>query len=107
MSSSALNLASQTVPSTSDVNEQPASSYVLQTPSESYSYSEARINTELSGCDFVNVNIKIHRTKLMDELITQFKDPDLLTCPLKFSFINEIGGDADGVFQDVYSAFWT
>ncbi|XP_023808456.1 uncharacterized protein LOC111946974 [Oryzias latipes] len=111
--SSALELASQSnittsdVPSTSSVTEQPASTSVSHIPSMTSSDNEAHSNTELSGYDTINVNIKLHRTMLMDELITQFKDPSLLTCPLKFSFIDEIGADADGVSRDVYSAFWT
>ncbi|KAK7944967.1 hypothetical protein WMY93_000695 [Mugilogobius chulae] len=54
-----------------------------------------------------NIHIKVHRANLLDELISQFTDPTLLTCPLKFSFIDEKGSDASGVSRDVYSAFWT
>lgn len=112
--SSALNLANpnnqsltaNTASSTSGVTEQPASTSVLHTPSVT-SYSEEHSNTELSGYNSVNINIKLHRTKLMDELIAQFKDPSLLISPLKFSFIDEIGADADGVSRDVYCAFLT
>lgn len=43
----------------------------------------------------------------MDELISQFIDPNLLTSSLTFDYINEMGADATGVSRDVYSAFWT
>uniref|UniRef100_A0A1A8SKH0 Si:ch73-30l9.1 n=1 Tax=Nothobranchius rachovii TaxID=451742 RepID=A0A1A8SKH0_9TELE len=113
--SSAHNLANpnsqpltiNTLPSTSSLTEQPTHTFMLPAPNVSSSVSEAHSNTELSGFEVVNVSIKLHRTKLMDELITQFKDPNILTYPLKFTFIDEKGADADGISRDVYSAFWT
>ncbi len=44
---------------------------------------------------------------LVDELIAQFKDEALMTYSVKYSFIDEMGADADGVSRDVYAAFWT
>nr|XP_054594315.1 uncharacterized protein LOC129161848 [Nothobranchius furzeri] len=113
--SSAHNLANpnsqpltiSTLPSTSSLTEQPTHTFMLPAPNVSSSVSEAHRNTEQSGFEVVNVSIILHRTKLMDELITQFKDPNILTYPLKFTFIDEKGADADGISRDVYSAFWT
>lgn len=88
--------------------EQPASTFVLPTLSASSWHNESYSNSEVAEHDAAAiVNIKVHRTNIMDDMITYFKDPTLLSCPLKFSFIDEIGADADGVSRDVYSAFWT
>ncbi|KAK0149851.1 hypothetical protein N1851_009401 [Merluccius polli] len=46
---------------------------------------------------------KIHN----NELIAQFKDEAMMTYSVKYSFIDEMGADADGVSRDVYAAFWT
>ena len=51
------------------------------------------------------LNIKLHRVNLVEEMICQFKDELILNYPLKYSFINEKGTDADGVARDVYAAF--
>ena len=47
------------------------------------------------------------RVNLLEEMISQFKDPTLLKHPLKYTYIDERGADADGVYRDVYAAFWT
>ncbi|KAK7886540.1 hypothetical protein WMY93_026161 [Mugilogobius chulae] len=40
-------------------------------------------------------------------MINQFKDPQILEYPLKFTYINEQGSDAAGISRDVYATFWT
>ncbi|XP_076880222.1 uncharacterized protein LOC143528391 [Brachyhypopomus gauderio] len=63
----------------------------------------------LSNADYevLNVGIRLHRATLLEEMISQFKDPAILSHPLTYSFIDEKGADADGVSRDVYSAFWS
>ncbi len=51
------------------------------------------------------MTIKLHRITLLDEMIGQFKDPRLITYKLKYSIIDEMGADEDGVSRDVYSGF--
>lgn len=63
-------------------------------------------NNTAAPVDIVCVTIKVHRVNLLDEMISQFKDPVLLKLQLKFTYINEQGADADGVSRDVYAAFW-
>lgn len=60
-----------------------------------------------AGFDQHYVCLKLHRVNLLEEMICQFKDESILKHPLKFSFINERGADADGVSRDAYAAFWT
>ncbi|KAF1387167.1 hypothetical protein PFLUV_G00102540 [Perca fluviatilis] len=60
-----------------------------------------------AGYELVTVSIKLLRVNLVEEMICQFKDELILNYPLKYSFINEKGTDADGVARDVYAAFWT
>lgn len=48
----------------------------------------------------------------MDDMITNFKDPSILTCSIRVVMINtcgkeELGEDNGGVFRDVLSAFWS
>ncbi|XP_061610704.1 uncharacterized protein LOC133468616 isoform X2 [Phyllopteryx taeniolatus] len=57
--------------------------------------------------ELLHVTVKLHRVTLLDELITQFKDEAVMTNSVKYSFIDEMGADADGVSRDVYAAFWT
>ncbi|XP_051812335.1 uncharacterized protein LOC110966885 [Acanthochromis polyacanthus] len=57
--------------------------------------------------ELLHVTVKLHRVTLVDELIAQFKDEAMMTYSLKYSFIDEMGADADGVSRDVYAAFWT
>ncbi|XP_051922545.1 uncharacterized protein LOC127601386 [Hippocampus zosterae] len=79
----------------------------------SVSFSSADISTpananfDRTNCQITNINIKLHRTNLLDELISKFIDPNLLVSPLTFVYINEIGADATVMSRDVYSAFWT
>ncbi|KAK7891724.1 hypothetical protein WMY93_023687 [Mugilogobius chulae] len=56
---------------------------------------------------FFLFNVKIHRSNLLEEMINQFKDPQILEYPLKFTYINEQGSDAAGISRDVYATFWT
>lgn len=37
-------------------------------------------------------------------MICQFKDELIINCPLKFSFMNEMGADADGSARDACAA---
>ncbi|GAA6101078.1 uncharacterized protein LOC113078290 [Tachysurus ichikawai] len=55
----------------------------------------------------LHVTVKLHRVNLLEELITQFKDEVIMSYSVKYSFIHEMGADADGVSRDVYAAFWT
>lgn len=57
--------------------------------------------------ELLHVTVKLHRVTLLDELIAQFKDEAMMTYSVKYSFIDEMGADADGVSRDVYAAFWT
>jgi len=43
----------------------------------------------------------------LEELITQFKDEAMMSYSVKYSFIHEMGADADGVSRDVYGSFKT
>lgn len=53
-----------------------------------------------------HVHIQIHRSNILEEMISHFIDPDLLSCSLSFGYIDERGADAAGVSRDVYAAFW-
>ncbi|XP_053288829.1 uncharacterized protein LOC128449596 [Pleuronectes platessa] len=57
--------------------------------------------------ELLHVTVKLHRVNLLEELITQFKDEDMISYSVKYSFIDEVGADVDGVSRDVYAAFWT
>ncbi|KAL7403327.1 hypothetical protein ABVT39_027824 [Epinephelus coioides] len=57
--------------------------------------------------ELLYVIVKLHRVTLLDELIARFKDDAMMSYSVKYSFINEMGADADGVSRDVYAAFWT
>ncbi|KAL7381526.1 hypothetical protein ABVT39_007308 [Epinephelus coioides] len=57
--------------------------------------------------ELLYVTVKLHRVTLLDELIAQFKDDAMMSYSVKYSFIDEMGADADGVSRDVYAAFWT
>ncbi|VDI74013.1 Hypothetical predicted protein [Mytilus galloprovincialis] len=52
------------------------------------------------------IHIRLHRLNIMEELIAHCKNPDIITCTVKFDFVNEKGADATGVSRDVYSTFW-
>uniref|UniRef100_A0A096M4T5 HECT domain-containing protein n=1 Tax=Poecilia formosa TaxID=48698 RepID=A0A096M4T5_POEFO len=64
-------------------------------------------STSAASNEIVCITIKLHRSNLLEEMITQFKDKILLRQTLKFCFIDEKGADADGVSRDVYTTFWT
>ncbi len=65
------------------------------------------VNSSASEYELLHVTIKLHRITLLDEMIGQFKDPRLITYKLKYSIIDEMGADEDGVSRDVYSGFWS
>lgn len=56
--------------------------------------------------ELLHVTVNLHRVNLLNELITQFKDEEMMTYTVKYSFIGEKGADVDGVSRDVYAAFW-
>lgn len=58
------------------------------------------------ACEHLHVTVKLHQATLV-ELIAQFKDEAMMSYSVKYSFIDEMGADADGVSWDVYTAFWT
>lgn len=64
-------------------------------------------STSAASYGVVSITIKLHRVNLLEEMISQFKDSTLLKHPLKYTYIDEKGADADGVSRDVYAAFWT
>lgn len=50
--------------------------------------------------------IRIHRTLILNELISVFKDLAITNKTLQFIFVNEKGHDSQGLSRDVYAAFW-
>ncbi|KAM4562116.1 uncharacterized protein PAE49_010719 isoform 1-T2 [Odontesthes bonariensis] len=77
-------------------------------------YTSTPIDTETASArppspanELLHVTVRLHRVTLLDELIAQFKDEAMMTYSVKYSFIDEMGADADGVSRDVYAAFWT
>ncbi|CAC5385095.1 unnamed protein product [Mytilus coruscus] len=50
--------------------------------------------------------IRVHRSDLLNDMITIFKQQDIIQRKLMFEYVNEIGSDLDGVSRDVYSSFW-
>ncbi|CAL9685426.1 unnamed protein product [Knipowitschia caucasica] len=61
------------------------------------------LNSELEH----KVTVEIHRVNVLQELISHFKNEEIMTFRLKFKFVHEKGADADGLARDVYSAFWS
>ncbi|XP_073808037.1 uncharacterized protein isoform X2 [Danio rerio] len=82
----------------------PSINIAVSTPNPSIS-NEAMSSP--ASYDLVCITIKLHRVNILEEMITQFKDPALLGYPLKYIYIDEKGDDADGVSRDVYAAFWS
>ena len=85
-----------TLPPTSTVGNPPDTGSVGDTAS-----------TSAPSYEVVSITIRLHRVNLLEEMISQFKDSTLLKHPLKYTYIDEKGADADGVSRDVYAAFWT
>ncbi|XP_046704308.1 uncharacterized protein LOC124385191 [Silurus meridionalis] len=87
----------------------PTEEVISVVPSTSTLFVEDGIARSNFGTNYelLTVGIKLHRVNLLEEMICQFKDELILNYPLKYSFINEKGHDADGVSRDVYAAFWT
>ncbi|XP_036952592.1 uncharacterized protein LOC119018763 isoform X3 [Acanthopagrus latus] len=85
-----------TLPPTSTVGNPPDTGSVGDTAS-----------TSAASYEVVSITIRLHRVNLLEEMISQFKDSTLLKHPLKYTYIDEKGADADGVSRDVYAAFWT
>ncbi|CAC5379116.1 unnamed protein product [Mytilus coruscus] len=50
--------------------------------------------------------IRVHRSDLINDMITIFKQQDIIQRNLMFEYVNEIRSDLDGVSRDVYSSFW-
>lgn len=48
----------------------------------------------------------VHRIKVLEDLVSVFKDSSILDASLKMYFINEKAIDDAGVSREVYSAFW-
>ncbi|XP_077432548.1 RWD domain-containing protein 1 isoform X1 [Vanacampus margaritifer] len=68
--------------------------------------TQTKIVSDLTKNQLTNADIKLNRTNLLDELISQFIDPNLLNRTFTFGYINERGAEAPAVSRDVYSAFW-
>lgn len=64
-------------------------------------------STSAASYEVVSITIKLHRVNLLEEMVSQFKDPAFLKHSLKYTYIDEKGADANGVSRDVYAAFWT
>ena len=48
----------------------------------------------------------MHRIKVLEDLVSVFKDSSILDVSLKMDFINEKAIDDAGVSREVYTAFW-
>jgi len=84
----------------------PSTSTPVPGPSKSTPVPGPSTSTPVPGPS-TSTPVKLHRANLLEEMICQFKDEAILSYPLKYSFVNEKGADADGVARDVYAAFWT
>lgn len=51
-------------------------------------------------------NIRIRRTMLQADMITNFKDPAVIEQTVTFTFVDERGVDVQGVSRDAYTCFW-
>lgn len=51
-------------------------------------------------------NIRLHRCNVQAEMIAIFKTPEIISQPLKVTFVDEAGVDAQGVSREAYTAFW-
>jgi len=50
--------------------------------------------------------IRIHRSNVLNEMVSYFKTPGIIDTPLSFTFVNEIGSDVSGISREAYSLFW-
>lgn len=48
----------------------------------------------------------MHRMRILQDLVSVFKDSSVLDACLKMDFINEKAVDDAGVSREVYTAFW-
>lgn len=49
--------------------------------------------------ELLHVTVNLHRMTLLDELIAQFKDEAVMSCSVKYSFVDEMGADAEWCVQ--------
>lgn len=54
----------------------------------------------------IDLSLRVHRAKLIDDMIGHFKNPNILSLKFNFEIINEKGADLSGVSRDVYTSFW-
>lgn len=80
---------------------------VLASSTNTVHNTELVLNSELvENLTAEPLRLSLHRVNVKEELIGMFKDPSIMTCSIKFSYINEQGIDNLGVSRDVYSSFW-
>lgn len=49
---------------------------------------------------------RIRRIHIVQDMLEQFKSPDIASKPITFAYVNEMGVDQQGVSRDVYTSFW-
>ena len=69
------------------------------------------VTSEVPDAPFIQeiggeVTITIHRSCILQELVTVFKSTEIFQSKLRFTLVNEKGVDVTGVTRDVYSTFW-
>ena len=56
------------------------------------------------------IEVRVHRTTIMEDMINAFADEEVLNANLSFMIDNrgkeEMGEDTGGISRDVYSGFW-
>ena len=52
------------------------------------------------------IQIILHRVNILNDMVTTFKNSDIMNVKISVTFVDEIGADADGVSRDAYAAFW-
>lgn len=57
----------------------------------------------IEGTDCV---VRIHRAFILEEMVSLYKNSDIMHIPMKFQIVDEKGFDAQGVSRDIYTCFW-
>ena len=52
------------------------------------------------------IQIILHRVNILNDMVTTFKNSDIMNVKISVTFVDEIGADADGVSRDAHAAFW-
>ena len=61
--------------------------------------------------DFINRILRVRRSLVLQDLLTEFLDEDIMTCELKIIMVDgyrrdERGEDLRGIYSDALSSFW-